>query len=402
MQNLDILLFPSSILGYNVIYNYFFGNFSSRKNSPTSLLMPQVLAAEWSSQMKRITILAVVLVLVLTGLILGTKNSLLSSLTETSTNNKIFLVIEGKQVKDGGFNEGCWKALHHFSLQADTRSFANPKGLPLKQVLEQALQEKPGLVFITTNGGYDPAIETVAKAHPDTKFYIIDHKATGKLPNFSGIDIDIQEGSMLAGYIAGRMTKTHKLGFLGGKEGETIDRFLYGFKAGALLAARERQEPIEVVARYTNSFFDEEAGQQLAKALYAEQCDILLQAAGQSGLGAIKEAAQEGKFIIGVDVDQKEYAPGFVLTSVLKHLDTVIANIVNSYLNKEVYELEQHLGLRINATGLPLENPNVPYHILRDTRLLATKMKEEQLLAPKNQEEYAQFLESETGKATGK
>ena len=55
------------------------------------------------------------------------------------------------------------------------------------------------------------------------------------------------------GYIAGMTTKTNKVGFIGGMKNVIIDQFQYGFEAGVLYAAKERNVPIEVVNQYAES-----------------------------------------------------------------------------------------------------------------------------------------------------
>ena len=53
----------------------------------------------------------------------------------------------------------------------------------------------------------------VIKKYPRIKFVVVDNKPQVELPNLAGINVESQEGAMLAGYIAGRMTKTGKVGF---------------------------------------------------------------------------------------------------------------------------------------------------------------------------------------------
>ena len=55
---------------------------------------------------------------------LWTNNAFVNSLSNDGVNKKIYLVMEGKTVKDGGFNQSCWHALEHFNLQAQVQALA--------------------------------------------------------------------------------------------------------------------------------------------------------------------------------------------------------------------------------------------------------------------------------------
>ncbi len=74
------------------------------------------------------------------------------------------------------------------------------------------------------------AMTEVAKNHTDKHFAIID--SVVDLPNVASITFKEQEGSFLMGVIAGKMTKTNKIGFIGGKDFDLINRFEAGFAAG--------------------------------------------------------------------------------------------------------------------------------------------------------------------------
>ena len=61
--------------------------------------------------------------------------------------------------------------------------------------------------------------------------------------------------------------------------------------------------------------------------------DIIFHAAGATGLGVIEACQEAGVYAIGVDRDQYNDAPGTVITSAMKRVDTAVYDSVESLLN---------------------------------------------------------------------
>lgn len=206
----------------------------------------------------------------------------------------------------------------------------------------QALSQDFG-ADITFAIGYQmkQALTDIAAQATDKYFAIVDD--TVDAPNVQSILFRENEGSFLTGVIAAKMTKTNKLGFIGGKEGDVIGRFEAGFIAGA----RAVNPDIKVDVRYADSYADSNKGYELAKAQYNAGCDIIMHAAGGVGIGlfqAAKELKSAGKEVwaIGVDSDQvlalldennKPQYADVILTSMIKKVDNATYETV-----KEVVE----------------------------------------------------------------
>ncbi len=65
-------------------------------------------------------------------------------------------------------------------------------------------------------------------------------------------------------------------------------------------------------------------GGELAKSQIDRGADVVYHAAGATGVGVLRAAADAGKLGIGVDSDQDGLFPGHVLTSMLKHVDVAV------------------------------------------------------------------------------
>ena len=167
----------------------------------------------------------------------------------------------------------------------------------------------------------------VAPELPDTKFIYVDQAFTDTTNVFS-IDYAQNEGSFLVGYIAGKLTKTNKIGAVGGEDGVTINDFLVGYKQGALYANPD----CDVQFIYAGTYEDPSKGKECALSLYSADCDIVFAVAGKTGEGVFEAAAEQGAYAIGVDSDQKYINPDVIICSMIKEVGLSIYTTVSNYI----------------------------------------------------------------------
>jgi len=174
-------------------------------------------------------------------------------------------------------------------------------------------------------------IKTLAKEFPQQKFACIDYTVTpGDTlpPNLVALKFREEEGSFLVGALAALLSKTGKIGFVGGMEIPLIRKFQAGFTAGA----RAVRPGVQVLVKYAGTtgaaFKDPTKGKELALAEYQAGADIIFHASGSTGLGVFEAGRQLHKLAIGVDSDQYDEAPGVVLTSMVKRVDTAVFDTI--------------------------------------------------------------------------
>lgn len=247
------------------------------------------------------------------------------------------------------------------------------QALPVKpMVLQSKAQEDyiPNLQLLVDQGaqltvgnGYmlANAVRSAAQENPKSQFLLIDSQvldAQGKalkLPNVRTVLFKEQEGSFLVGALAGLVTKTGKVGFVGGIEVPLIQRFEVGYRAGVKTTRPQAAQTLMAV--YTGSFNNMAAGKQVAQDLIAKGADVIFHAAGADGIGviqAVKEARAAGKsvYAIGVDSDQSHVAPDAILTSMMKHTDLAIYQATKDLVEGKFSAGEQVLGLKENGVGM--------------------------------------------------
>lgn len=208
-------------------------------------------------------------------------------------------------------------------------------------------------------------------------------------PNYANIAYRSNEPSFVAGYLAGMMSDTNSIGFLGGVEIDSVTVFYYGFKAGVNLASAIKNQPITLIPVYADSFVDEDLGYQLASSLYAQGADTIFTVAGDTGLGGIQAASDLDKYVIGVDVDQNYLAPKNVLCSVVKDLQDVTTTVVQEYALGNNYDRKQiSVGYAEDALGLASVIDVVPMALQEKVKLLETGIAEQIITVPGTEEEY--------------
>ncbi len=205
-------------------------------------------------------------------------------------------------------------------------------------------------------------ITKLAGQFPDTKFACIDYTLPQGIektpPNLAGLRFREEEGSFLVGAIAGRVTKTKKLGFVGGMKIPLIRKFEAGYTAGVkqvcpdctVLAAYAGTEP--------KAFADPTKGKELALAQYARGVDIVYHASGKTGDGVFDAAKEQKKFAIGVDSDQFHVAPCCVLTSMIKKVDVAVFDAIKQVVDNKFASGVHEFGLAENGVGFVYDENN--------------------------------------------
>ena len=266
----------------------------------------------------------------------------------------------------------------------------------------QLLVDQPVDLVIGNGFLLEPAVETVAKNNPNSKFLLVDSvllDAENKpysLPNVRTVTFKENEGSFLVGALAGLVSKTGKVGFVGGMEVPIIKKFEAGYRAGVKTTNPKAEQGLMAV--YTGSFNNVAAGKQVAQDLIKKGADVIFQAAGADGLGviqAVKEAKAAGKnvYVIGVDSDQSHVAPEVVLTSMLKHLDLAIYTASRDLAEGKFSAGDQTLGLKEGGVGYAEVRVDFPgkAEALQKVEALRQRINSGELKVPATKEELSAF-----------
>jgi basic membrane protein A len=304
---------------------------------------------------------------------------------------KIAMVTDVGGVNDQSFNQSAWEGLQRVE-----------KDFGIKVAYKESKQDAdyaPNMETLT-DAGFDliwgigflmgDAIKTTAQINPDQKYAIIDFAYGPETPkNVVGVVFQEEQPSFLVGYIAGKMTKTNKIGFVGGIKFPLIERFEYGYMAGARMA----NPTCEILSQYAESFTDAAKGKAIANNMYQQGADIVFHASGGVGDGVIEAAKEKGKWAIGVDKDQNFLAPDNVLTSAMKRVDNAIYDVGRKLKDGQwnggetvVYNLSN------DGVGIaPTSKKHVPANILAEVDQLVARIKKGEFKVPSTKAEFDAF-----------
>ncbi|WP_041463821.1 BMP family lipoprotein [Pelodictyon luteolum] len=176
-------------------------------------------------------------------------------------------------------------------------------------------------------------ITALAGEYPSKKFACVDYmpvKGAALPSNLSGMTFEEKKGSFLAGALAGLMTRSNTVGFIGGMDSGIIRKFETGFREGVHFV-NPRATLISGFIGMTGSAFANPAkGRELALGQYGRGADIIYQAAGASGLGVLEAAGETGRLVICTDCDPETLKDSRILGSMTKAVDRSVFSTVAS------------------------------------------------------------------------
>jgi len=185
-----------------------------------------------------------------------------------------------------------------------------PEGADAERVIRDLAQQGNQIIFATSFGFMDPMLK-VAKDFPNVKF----EHATGykTADNMRIYDASFFHDTYMAGIIAGKMSKTGTLGFVGSFPIPEVLRNINAFTLGAQTVNPD----IKVKVVWINTWFDPPKESEAAQSLINQGADVLLQ--NTDSTAVLQTAEKNGKYAFGWDSDMSKFAGK-------AHLGSAIAN----------------------------------------------------------------------------
>ena len=313
------------------------------------------------------------------------------------SNVKVGMVTDEGGVNDQSFNQSGWEGLQQLGKDTKINVSYVESHIPSDYApnFQAMLEAENGLIW-GVGFKLEKDLTAAAAANPDTKYALIDSVSSNPdLKNVVNCLFKDNEPSFLVGYIAGKMTETNKVGFVGGIEGDTIWAFEYGYRAGVQYAAKELGKDIEVEVQYADSFTDATKGKAIAKKMYEGGADIVFHAAGGVGDGVIEAAREADKKVIGVDRDQNYIAPDHVITSTIKNVGVAMYDISKEFAEGKFEAKTVEFSLANNGVDIaPTSDKHVPADVLEEVEKLKENIVNGDIKVPNNEESYEEYIKS--------
>ncbi len=181
----------------------------------------------------------------------------------------------------------------------------------------------------------EDAARSVAKDYPDKAFLMGSSfkPDAAANPNFSVFDNYIQDASYLSGIVAGSLTKSGKIGMVGGYPIPEVNRLMHAFMAGV----KETRGDATFLVSFIGSWFDPPKAKETALAQIGAGADLLY----AERFGVSDAAKEKGIYSVGNVIDTSGDYPDTVVASALWHfeptLDAAIAAVKGGTFKADDY-----------------------------------------------------------------
>jgi simple sugar transport system substrate-binding protein len=200
-----------------------------------------------------------------------------------------------------------------------------PEGPDAERVIRDLVAQGNKVIF-ATSFGFGDAMEKVAKDFPDVYF---EHATGYKMaPNLRVYEGRFYEDAYLAGIVAGEMTKTNVIGFVGSFPIPEVLRNINAFTLGA----QSVNPKVKTKVVWVGSWFDPPKEAEAAQSLINQKADVLLQ--NTDSTAVLQTAEKNGKFAFGWDSDMSAFAPKAHLGSARLNWGLYYDKAIGDVLNK--------------------------------------------------------------------
>jgi basic membrane protein A and related proteins len=268
---------------------------------------------------------------------------------------------------DKSFNDGAYLGAERAAKELGARvRYVEPgegsdREAGLRLLAAEKLDLVVGVGFIFTDD-----LGELAREYPNVNFagvdYALQTDAQGNLipppPNLAALKFREEQGSFLVGALAALVSKSKKLGFVGGMDFPLIHKFEAGYKAGVKAVCPDCTVIVQYAGVTPEAFRNPGRGQELALSQYQQGVEIIFHASGSTGLGVFEAARRQNKLAIGVDADQYNEAPGYILTSMVKGVDAAVFETVRRVKAGTFAGGVYQFGLAENGVGYVYDEHN--------------------------------------------
>ena len=238
-----------------------------------------------------------------------------------------------------------------------------PEGADAERVIRQLASSGNDIIFTTSFGYMNPTLK-VAKRFKKVKF----EHATGykRAANLSTYSSRFYEGRAILGTIAGKMTKSNVVGYIGSFPIPEVVRGIDAFT----LALRKVNPKATVKVVWVNSWFDPGKESDAAKTLIDQGADILTQHTDSPA--PLQVAEKRGIYAFGQASDMKAFAPNAQLTSIVDNWSDYYISRVKAVMDGSWKSTDTWGGIKANMVKMAPYGDAVP----ADVRKLADGVKQ--------------------------
>jgi len=235
--------------------------------------------------------------------------------------------------------EGAQKAVEDFNADKDEKNKAEIYVMEAgtnqaewgPKILSLAATQKYE-VIISSNPSLPGLVEPISKQFPAQKFILMDAEMSGNDKVFT-VGYEQTEEAYLTGYIAGLMSKNHKVALVSAQDYPAMNNVLYpNFEKGA----KDAVEGTTCDYRVVGNWYDASKGMEIAESLIKAGVDVMLPICGGASQGVIAAAVNNGTYITWFDSNGFSKAPGTIISSAMVLQDKMTYGVTTKYLENSI------------------------------------------------------------------
>ena len=281
-----------------------------------------------------------------------------SSSNESSQDlKKIAIVFNIYGLGDKSFNDLCYdgilRAQENLGVEFDY-SVSKNEGDYENLTREYAQSEEYDLIIVI---GYEQgqSVKKVFEEYENQKFTIVDYELD--LPNVRSITTNWSELTFLNGIIAGLSMdeKDSVVGVIIGLDLEYLKEGAIGFEAGI----RYINPDADVIMGVVDDFSNPAKAKEMAISIYKKGAKYIQHISGSSGFGVFAAAKEMDKFAFGVDGNQNQYEPDYIVSTAVRRVDNILYDEIKSVVDGTWQPNEYRIGIKENVIDFEREGSNV-------------------------------------------
>lgn len=215
-------------------------------------------------------------------------------------------------IRDAGWNQGAYEGLVRIGEELGAEVRHQETRTP--QEFEVGFRDFAARDFALVFGHgfeFQDAAAKVGAEYPETVF--VTTSGSTLRPNVAPIVFELEQATYVLGFAGALLSKSGKLGCVGGVQIPSVASTFLAFEAGA----RSARSDAEVATAYVGSWEDVTAAREATLALLEAGSDVVIQNADSAGRGVFQavQQATDGVFAFGTNKDQNHLAPDRVLAS---------------------------------------------------------------------------------------
>ncbi|HSV54830.1 MAG TPA: BMP family protein [Burkholderiaceae bacterium] len=283
---------------------------------------------------------------------------------------KIAIALPGS-ITDNGWSQAAYDALVAAKAQHGIEFAYTEKIKEPDHVETLSDYARRGYTLVIAHGGeFQDAVTRVAPRFPNTTFVVNNGLKTAK--NVATADFYFSQPAYIMGYIAGKMSKSGKAGFIGAQKFKFTNDSAAGFEAGF----KQARPDGKVFVSWTGDWEDVAKGKEAALNQISQGVDVLWPTMDRATIGALQAAKEKQVYAFGLYYDAIKNWPETILQSDILDVRGMMLGYIKLALDKGLegrnykYDLSTPEAVRIGSF-----HPAIPPAVVREVEAMVQEMK---------------------------